>query len=59
MHHRRKKTKTQFVKKGAAGGCFINTTINKLPFELQLPAHNFTGPGTKLDKRLNADGTPK
>ena len=24
-----------------------------------LPCHNFTGPGTKLDKRLNADGTPK
>ena len=21
--------------------------------------HNFTGPGTKLNKRLNPDGTPK
>ena len=26
---------------------------------MHLPGHNFTGPGTKLDKRLNADGTPK
>ena len=23
------------------------------------PGHNFTGPGTKLNKRLNPDGTPK
>ena len=26
---------------------------------MHLPAYNFTGPGTKLDKRLNSDGTPK
>ena len=26
---------------------------------MQLPGHNLTGPGTKLYKRLNADGTPK
>jgi len=24
-----------------------------------LPGHNFTGPGTRLDRRLNSDGTPK
>lgn len=24
-----------------------------------MPGHNFTGPGTKLDKRLNSDGSPK
>ena len=24
-----------------------------------LPGHNFTGPGTRLYKRLNSDGTPK
>ena len=52
-------TKTQFVKKGAAGGSFLNTLVNKLPFEMHLPEHNFTGPGTKLYKRLNPDGTPK
>ena len=51
------------------GGDVINT-LNaitrrvKLPWtrfsgEMHLPGHNFTGPGTKLDKRLNADGTPK
>ena len=52
-------TKTQFVKKGAACGSFLNTFVNKLPFEMHLPGHNCTGPGTKLYKRLNPDGTPK
>ena len=52
-------TKTQFVKKGAAGGSFRNTLVNKLLFEMHLPGHNFTGRGTKLYKRLNPDGTPK
>ena len=42
------KTKTQFGKKGAAGGSFLNTLVNKFPFEMHLPGHNFTGPGTKL-----------
>ena len=31
MHHMRK-TKTQFVKKVVAGGSFLNTLVNKLPF---------------------------
>lgn len=31
---------------------FINSLINKLPFELHLPGYNFCGPGTKLEKRL-------
>ena len=53
------KTKTQFVKKEVAGGSFLNTLVNKLPFEMDLPGHNFTGPGTNLYKRLNQDGTPK
>ena len=26
---------------------------------MHLPGHNFTGPGTKLYKRLNSDGTRK
>ena len=52
-------TKTQFVKKGVACGSFLNTLVNKLPFEMHLPGHNFTGPGTKLYKRLNPDGTRK
>ena len=29
-----------------------------LPFEMHHPDHNITGPGTKLNKRLNPDGTP-
>ena len=53
------KTKCQFVKKGTAGGSFLNSLVNKLPFEMHLPGHNFTGPGTKLYTRLNPDGTPK
>ena len=52
-------TKTQFVKEEVAGGSFLNTLVNKLPFEMYLPGHNFTGPGSKLYKRLNPDGTPK
>ena len=33
--------------------------VNKLPFEMHLPGHNFTCPGTKLYKRLNPHETPK
>ena len=51
-------TKTQFVKKEVAGGSCVNILMNKLPFEMHFPGHNFTGPGTKLYKRLNPDGTP-
>ena len=40
------KTNTQF-KKGAAGGSFLNTIVNNLSFEMHLPGHIFTGPGTK------------
>ena len=41
------KTKTQFVKRGAAGGHFLNTFVNKLPFEMHLPGHIFNGPCNK------------
>jgi len=51
------------------GGDFVNslnafTGRVKLPWarfsgEMHLPGHNFTGPGTKLNKRLKDDGTPK
>ena len=53
------KTKTQFIKSDATGESFLNTLVNKLSFEMHLPGHNFTPPGTKLYKRLNPDGTPK
>ena len=53
------KTKTQFVEKEVAAGSFLNSSENKLPFEMRLPGHNFTVPGTKLSQRLNPDGTPK
>ena len=47
------------LKKGVACGSFLNTLVNKLPFEMHLPGHNFTDPGTKLYKTLNPDGSPK
>lgn len=49
-------TKTQFIK----GAGLLNTVINSnlLP-EMHLPGHNFTGPFTNLNKRLNPDLTPK
>ena len=53
------KTETQFIKRDATVGSFLNILVNKLPFEMPLPEHNFTGPGTKLYKRLNQDRTPK
>ena len=53
------KIKTQFIKNGTSGGSFLNFLVNKLHFEMHLPGHNFTGPGSKLNKRLNPDGTPK
>jgi len=46
--------KTAFVGSGLA-----NSLINNLPFELHYPSHNFLGPSTKLNKRLNDDMTPK
>ena len=52
------KTKNQFIKIDATSGSFLNSLVNKLPFEMHLPEHNFTEPGTKLYKRLNPDGKP-
>ena len=51
-----RKAKTQFVKKGAAGGGFLKTLVNKLPFEMHLPGHNLIGLVIKHYKRLNSDG---
>ena len=52
-------TKMQFIKAVAKGGSILNKMINNLPVEMHLLGHNFTGPGTKLNKRLNTDLTPK
>ena len=52
------KYKTQFVERDATGRSFLNTLVNKLPFDMHLSDH-FTGSGTKRYKRLNPDGTPK
>ena len=48
--------KSKFISTSGKG-CFYDT-IDSLPFEMHIPGHNFTGPGTKLNKRLNEDMTP-
>ena len=50
-------TKTQLIKANVGKGV-VNKLINNLPFEAHLPGHNFTGPGTKLNRRLKEDLTP-
>ena len=61
-------TKTRFVSVKRGGdfvGSLNSVTKNiklpwaKFPGEMHLPGHSFTGPGTRLDLRLNPDGTPK
>src|ERR1043165_125852 len=63
-------TKTQFVKEPPSKGGDLVSSLNsatsniklpcaKFPGEMHLPGHSFTGPGTRLDQRLNPDGTPK
>ena len=63
-------TKTQFVKMFPSSGGDLVGSLNsvtkniklpwaKFPGEMHLPGHSFTGPGTRLDLRLNPDGTPK
>src|SRR3981189_3036264 len=44
---------------GKTGGDFVNFINTLIPGEKHLIGHNFTGPGTNLDKRLNEDLTPK
>ena len=51
-------TKMQFIK-SPKGGSLLKKFINNLPVETHLPGHNFMGPGTKLDKRLKPELTPK
>src|SRR3977135_2624732 len=41
------------------GGDFVNFINSMFTGEKHLIGHNFTGPGTNLDKRLNEDLTPK
>ena len=67
------RVKCQFVKSSAvpavSGGDLVialNTVsknfqlpLQKFPGELHIPGMNFAGPGTRLEYRLNDDGTPK
>ena len=43
------KIESKFVKKEVAGGSFLNSLVNKLPFEMHLPGHNFIGPEKKIN----------
>ena len=63
---RKKKTRYVRVQKGGDLVSSLNAVTSrvklpwtKFPGEMHLPGHNFTGPGTNLDKRLNPNGTPK
>jgi len=51
--------KSKFISGKVSGKDFLNDTINSLPSEMHLPRHHFTGSGTKFNKRLNPDLTPK
>ena len=53
------KVRLNLLKKRSCWWKFFNTLVNKLPFEMHLPGHIFTGSGIKLYKRLNSDGTAK
>ena len=59
MHRMREKLRLNSSKEMPPVEVFLILFVNKLPFKMHLPEHNFTGPGTKLYKRLNPDGTPK
>ena len=50
MHHMRK-TKTQFVKKAGAGGSFLSTLVNKLPFEMHLRDQNSIKDGIRMERQ--------
>ena len=64
------KNKTQFIKGLVVDGGDLVGSLNsltsniklpwtKFPGEMHLPGHSFTGPGTRLDLRLNPDGSYK
>ena len=61
--------KTQFVKASVVSGDDLVSSLNsatskiklpwaKYPGEMHIPGMNFAGPGTRLDLRLNPNGTP-
>jgi len=63
-----KSNKTKFIKtqKGGDFTTLLNArTVHiklpwtKFPGELHMPGQQFTGPGTRLDRRLNSDKSPK
>lgn len=51
IHENMNLTLSSKVKKNGGVG-FVNTLINKIPFELHIPNYQFCGPGTNLTKRL-------
>lgn len=48
----RKKVKKSAIKSTKKGQGFVNSLIERLPFEVHLPSYQYCGPGTKLKKRL-------
>lgn len=48
----KKKLVNSKQRKSKQGRGFLNSIINKLPFEAHLPGYQYCGPGTRLQKRL-------
>jgi hypothetical protein len=58
------RNKFRFLKSLKSGGDIVSSVISKIPVEFHLRSlkgkkYSFCGPNTNLDKRLNADDTPK
>ena len=56
--------KSQFISKSKTGGDIVSSVISKIPIEFHLRTptgkkYSFCGPNTNLEKRLNADDTPR
>lgn len=52
MHIKRVRPIIRSNSKKKCGRGFVNSLINKLPFELHIPGYQYCGPGTRLQKRL-------
>ena len=50
-------TKNQFISSKIKGANLADTIIDKMP-EMHLPNHNYTGPFTKLSKKLDKNDKP-
>ncbi|AJP61553.1 capsid-like protein [Choristoneura biennis entomopoxvirus 'L' virophage] len=52
------KLNLKFILDNKIVGGNINNIIDKLPFEMHYPGHNFTGPGTNIELKLEKNIKP-